>query len=265
VFGVFGAILGFMLIRRRTIPALVLRPLMRSTLTFVGFNLYFGFTIPNIDNAAHIGGLLTGLLCGLALSRRLPVPPGGSSRFRYLLAIPIALILLAAGWRLSQRAASYREILRPQGSVVRPPRTGPPNAAPRRPDDQALRLFQENIAPLQEAVWGIHVSTVAIIDDVASGELPAPQALQLLGVLHARAEANRDALRKFKPPFPEAVPPATRLAGIAQEQSRLLTEALDALQAGQTDLRARFQPRFVAIAAQHMAYQRELLALTRRP
>jgi membrane associated rhomboid family serine protease len=78
VFGVFGALLGFVLRRRDTIPGEVLRQLRNSTIAFLVYNLAFGLAVPAIDLAAHGGGFVAGLLCGLVQSR----PLGGSAAGR---------------------------------------------------------------------------------------------------------------------------------------------------------------------------------------
>ena len=39
-----------------------------GTLGFIGYSLFAGFSIPGIDNAAHLGGLLGGLVMGAALA-----------------------------------------------------------------------------------------------------------------------------------------------------------------------------------------------------
>lgn len=64
VFGVYGLLLGFMLREKQSIPQPVLRPMMKSTLTFAGYNLVYGMILPQIDNAAHVGGLLGGIALG---------------------------------------------------------------------------------------------------------------------------------------------------------------------------------------------------------
>jgi rhomboid protease GluP len=72
IFGVLGALISFLIIHRRSIPATVLRPLRGSAIGFVIFNTIFGLVVPNIDQAAHMGGLVTGFLAGLLLVRPWP-------------------------------------------------------------------------------------------------------------------------------------------------------------------------------------------------
>jgi rhomboid protease GluP len=75
VFGVYGALLAYLIRQSKAIPSESLRPLQTSTIGFVGYNLVFGLTQAQIDNSAHIGGLVTGFLCGLVLARPLSKPP----------------------------------------------------------------------------------------------------------------------------------------------------------------------------------------------
>lgn len=67
IFGVFGALLAFLLRRRSLIPGAVFKGLRSLVLTFVLFNVAFGFAMPGIDNAAHLGGLAGGFVAGLLL------------------------------------------------------------------------------------------------------------------------------------------------------------------------------------------------------
>lgn len=67
IFGVYGALLGVLVRRSSTIPVEALSSLRSSGLSFVGFNLFYGMMHPNIDSAAHLGGLAGGFLCGLVL------------------------------------------------------------------------------------------------------------------------------------------------------------------------------------------------------
>jgi rhomboid protease GluP len=69
IFGLLGALISFLLRRRRT-----LLPRGKGLLSQLAFwaviNVVFGFSMPGIDNAAHLGGFATGLLLGLPLHRR---------------------------------------------------------------------------------------------------------------------------------------------------------------------------------------------------
>lgn len=64
VFGLYGAMIGYMLREKHTLPKTVYRPVIQSAAIFTIYNLGFGLAIPGIDNASHIGGLIGGLLFG---------------------------------------------------------------------------------------------------------------------------------------------------------------------------------------------------------
>ena len=61
IFGLLGGVLGYSL-RRGTFSWQ--NPLIRQLLILTALNLYIGFSVPNISNTAHIGGLLGGLAFG---------------------------------------------------------------------------------------------------------------------------------------------------------------------------------------------------------
>ncbi|MCM8530223.1 MAG: rhomboid family intramembrane serine protease [Lentisphaeraceae bacterium] len=78
VFGVLGALGAVLVLQRKQLPTGIFKPLKKITLVFVIGNLaagtllpylgtLFKTEIPNIDNSAHIGGLLCGFLSGLIL------------------------------------------------------------------------------------------------------------------------------------------------------------------------------------------------------
>lgn len=69
IFGVLGALLGFSVGGRGHVPGQILKGLQRNSLAFVGYNVLFGLMIPGIDNAAHLGGLFSGILLGAIGSR----------------------------------------------------------------------------------------------------------------------------------------------------------------------------------------------------
>jgi rhomboid protease GluP len=61
IFGLLGGVLGYSL-RRGTFSWQ--NPLIRQLLILLALNLYLGFSIANISNTAHIGGLLGGVAFG---------------------------------------------------------------------------------------------------------------------------------------------------------------------------------------------------------
>lgn len=68
VFGVYGALLGYMVMRRGSVPGQVLRAHRNAVLVFIGFNILYGMGTEGIDMAAHLGGLAAGFVCSLAMS-----------------------------------------------------------------------------------------------------------------------------------------------------------------------------------------------------
>jgi rhomboid protease GluP len=68
IFGIFGGLLGFLLIHRSTFPADAARRIAKSTGIVLVINLIYGLSVPGIDVSAHVGGLVTGFLAGCLLA-----------------------------------------------------------------------------------------------------------------------------------------------------------------------------------------------------
>lgn len=69
IFGVIGMNLAFFLLHRETFGDFG-RSRITSTLFIIGVNIFFGLTVPRIDNMAHMGGLIAGFALGYALAPR---------------------------------------------------------------------------------------------------------------------------------------------------------------------------------------------------
>jgi membrane associated rhomboid family serine protease len=69
IFGMYGVFLACLL--TGVFPPGMKKAFLLSTLIFVGANLVMGLS-GNTDNAAHIGGLVSGFLIGFFFSRKLP-------------------------------------------------------------------------------------------------------------------------------------------------------------------------------------------------
>jgi rhomboid protease GluP len=79
IFGIYGALFGFMLRDERLLPKSVYKPLLKSTALFVGYNLFCGAVQSGVDNAAHVGGLFAG--CALGWLTTVPADPELHARF----------------------------------------------------------------------------------------------------------------------------------------------------------------------------------------
>ena len=66
VFGIIGSLIAFYFKQKNKVTGAKYK--FKSMYTLVIINLLFGLFIPRIDNSAHIGGILTGLLSGWLLS-----------------------------------------------------------------------------------------------------------------------------------------------------------------------------------------------------
>jgi len=99
VFGVYGALVAFLVAQRGSVPAIVLKGLATSASIFISYVLVFGALQKGIDNAAHVGGLLGGIMAGFALSRALALGARLSVPRRALAALG-AVALLALLWSI---------------------------------------------------------------------------------------------------------------------------------------------------------------------
>ncbi|MBS0631184.1 MAG: rhomboid family intramembrane serine protease [Verrucomicrobia bacterium] len=131
VFGVYGGLLGYVLRHKEALPRSVWKPLQNSALTFAGYNLIYGAIHPGIDNAAHIGGLVTGLALGWLIA--IPVEPAlrpALIRKNFRLGLGACLIVfVAAGaalprfnYRLSEELAwedATKDLFEPETALLK--------------------------------------------------------------------------------------------------------------------------------------------------
>jgi rhomboid protease GluP len=92
IFGLAGALIAAFKLGEFSVPRSALSGTLRSLGAFVVYNLIFGF-LPGIDMAAHIGGLVTGLIVGALIAVGAPRQEHASRRF----AIFVVVILVLAG------------------------------------------------------------------------------------------------------------------------------------------------------------------------
>jgi membrane associated rhomboid family serine protease len=79
-----------------SVPRSALSGTLRSLGAFVVYNLIFGFILPGVDNTAHIGGLVTGLIVGALIALIAP-HEHGPRRIAIFLTLTLVLAAGAAG------------------------------------------------------------------------------------------------------------------------------------------------------------------------
>jgi rhomboid protease GluP len=69
IFGVAGALIACFYFGKLPFPKHSIKAALLSLFAFAGYNLFLGIVNPRTDNAAHLGGLVSGLLLGFLLVR----------------------------------------------------------------------------------------------------------------------------------------------------------------------------------------------------
>jgi membrane associated rhomboid family serine protease len=165
IFGVYGALLAFIAVRRVDLPPSMLKSITSSALLFCLYSLVIGVAHPLIDNACHVGGLLGGFVSGLVLAR--PFSPEARTTpqpVKFLVAV--AIVALPLAWiaqplmadsgttavelrferDLQTFSVKEGEIVRRQTEIL----TFPPNVRVNRLE-LAKQLRTEVLAPWREA------------------------------------------------------------------------------------------------------------------
>ncbi|MCB1956420.1 MAG: rhomboid family intramembrane serine protease [Rhodocyclaceae bacterium] len=153
IFGVFGALLAFLVVHRARMPRQAYARLRTMTLSFVGYSLVIGLAIPGIDNAAHVGGLIGGVAVGWILAAT-----DRPAALR-LVVVAVVLALSGAAWQLAERPVAVNPVVahfaavQPllaarQRQVVEDLGEGRLSAA------EALRIIETELKPNWDALIG---------------------------------------------------------------------------------------------------------------
>jgi rhomboid protease GluP len=115
IFGLYGGLLAFLIRHKDTIPPDSLKSLTKGAMIFIGYNVLYGLARPEVDMAAHIGGLGAGFLFGLFLVQR--PAQRGESQFggRDMAGVVLGALLVLATLTLLPKPDDLRgEVLRIQ-------------------------------------------------------------------------------------------------------------------------------------------------------
>ena len=72
IFGIAGALIASLYLGEFAIPKTSVSAMLQSVVRFAGINLVFGAMAGHTDNAAHVGGLLSGLILGALIAKAAP-------------------------------------------------------------------------------------------------------------------------------------------------------------------------------------------------
>jgi rhomboid protease GluP len=100
IFGLAGALIASFYLGEFSLPRVAISGTLRSLVIFAVFNLGFGQLFGGIDNACHIGGLVSGLVLGALIAR---LAPQSDAPLRRATVVGVVVLgLLAAGFGVRQ-------------------------------------------------------------------------------------------------------------------------------------------------------------------
>jgi rhomboid protease GluP len=94
IFGLAGLLIAALYLGQLPIPKQAVQRTLRSLMIFAGYNLFFGAVGAGIDNSAHLGGFVSGLIIGAVLARHLMETEEARNRWRNGVLIASAVVLL---------------------------------------------------------------------------------------------------------------------------------------------------------------------------
>lgn len=239
VFGVIGALLVYSIDRRNGMPRAVMQDHRFTLLAFLLYSLAFGLMHANVDNAAHVGGLVAGMLAALAWPRPVGAGPGGVSRGRFVALLAIFVAALAfAGRFVVERADAINEATR-------------------------FRILAPRFLPAEQ---GLDVLTQRTIDALQRGRLTREAAAEQLAALASQWRQFGTELASIRmrgdDPLAELRTRMIRLCGLRADGLARLAEGLEASDRERTQAALAV---LVESQKAHVAVQRELARLRVTP
>ena len=196
ILGLAGVLIAALYLGRLPFPEQALSAIKGSLLRFTGLTLLLGF-IPIVDNSAHVGGLVMGLVIGALLAPNLSRPPEDRTNNDYVIFLAVALVLLGA-WTGVKHVRGYAV---PLGRAIDALRNRQPARA--IPDlEAAARLSPRNLL-----VQGLLGETCIQVKDYPRAEAALKHLLDLkpgdpaaqfnLGLVYGATGRYEDARQAF--------------------------------------------------------------------
>jgi rhomboid protease GluP len=105
IFGLAGALVASFYLGEFSLPRDAIKATLRSLAFFVVINVVLSGVIPGVDNACHIGGLISGMILGALIAVVAPGRDQVAQRFGVIALVAVIVIVSAVGvfrWRASQ-------------------------------------------------------------------------------------------------------------------------------------------------------------------
>lgn len=96
VFGIFGALVSYAYFKR--MPRVIASGILKNAAFMIVLNLAIGLSIPQIDNSAHIGGCITGLIVAFFIGQDLSKVNERKRTLVSLTVVGVFLVLVSSAW-----------------------------------------------------------------------------------------------------------------------------------------------------------------------
>jgi cytochrome c-type biogenesis protein CcmH/NrfG len=167
IFGLAGALIASYYLGEFSMPRAAIAGMLRSVVVFVAYSLIFGAMSGRTDNAAHVGGLVTGLALGALIAKGAPDPSQILRRIAMLL-----IVLLGVGGGLLTLQHKYSYLIHSQRAS---------QLIAENKDDEAIVELRRVIAQRPDFASGHFVLAQAYLRklDLAKAEIELKRVLEL--------------------------------------------------------------------------------------
>jgi rhomboid protease GluP len=93
IFGIAGALIATLFVGKIPLPKHNIRPVLATLVFWAGFDLLYGIWKTGVDNAAHLGGFIAGLVLGALLGHNLGPQHGAAVRRKQIFAATVVLVI----------------------------------------------------------------------------------------------------------------------------------------------------------------------------
>ena len=106
IFGLAGVLIAVLQFGRLSVPNERLKPLKQQVLKLALYNLLIGAVVPGINNLAHLGGLIYGLLLGLLFAWSTRFDQEARLKFQQIGLVAATVLLAAASYGIERLYAA---------------------------------------------------------------------------------------------------------------------------------------------------------------